>query len=100
MSQTRIRLTRAELYEKVWATPMRTLAKEFGMSDVGLAKVCRRHDIPVPPSDIGGDKKQATKTAVLHSLPRRIHRSIWTSTSERDFVLNSKNWPARLRHRS
>jgi len=49
MSQTRIRLTRAELYEKVWATPMRTLAQEFGMSDVGLAKVCRKHDIPVPP---------------------------------------------------
>ena len=49
MSQTRIRLTRAELYEKVWATPMRSLAKEFGLSDVGLAKVCRKHNIPVPP---------------------------------------------------
>ncbi len=49
MSQTRIRLTRADLYEKVWATPMRILAKEFGMSDVGLAKVCRKHNVPVPP---------------------------------------------------
>ena len=49
MTQTRIRLTRAELYEKVWATPVRTLAKEFGMSDVGLAKICRKHDIPAPP---------------------------------------------------
>jgi hypothetical protein len=49
MTQTRIRLTRAELYEKVWATPVRTLAKEFGMSDVGLAKICSKHDIPVPP---------------------------------------------------
>ncbi len=49
MTQTRIRLTRAELYEKVWATPMRTLAKEFGLSDVGLAKVCRKHNTPVPP---------------------------------------------------
>jgi hypothetical protein len=28
---------------------MRALAKEFGMSDVGLAKVCRKHNIPVPP---------------------------------------------------
>ena len=27
---------------------MRTLAKEFGLSDVGLAKVCRRHNIPRP----------------------------------------------------
>jgi hypothetical protein len=49
MTSKRIRLTRAELYEKVWATPMRTLAKEFGMSDVGLAKTCRKHNIPVPP---------------------------------------------------
>ena len=28
---------------------MRTLAKEFGMSDVGLAKICRKHNVPVPP---------------------------------------------------
>ena len=49
MSQTRIRLTRIELYENVWATPMRTHAKEIGMSDVGLAKICRPHNIPVPP---------------------------------------------------
>jgi|ERR1700733_15179337 len=41
-------LTRAELYERVWTTPMRTLAKEFGLSDVGLAKLCHRHDIPTP----------------------------------------------------
>lgn len=25
------------------------LAKEFDISDVGLAKVCRAHDIPLPP---------------------------------------------------
>ncbi|MGH9517427.1 MAG: hypothetical protein ACRD3P_17305 [Terriglobales bacterium] len=49
MRPERIRLPRAELYEKVWATPMRTLAKEFGMSDVGLAKICRKNNIPVPP---------------------------------------------------
>lgn len=43
-----VTITRAELYEKVWAIPMRTLAKEFGLSDVGLAKLCRRHNIPTP----------------------------------------------------
>jgi hypothetical protein len=41
-------LTRIELYEKVRSIPMRTLAKEFGISDVGLAKLCRRHKIPLP----------------------------------------------------
>jgi hypothetical protein len=43
-----ITITRTELYEKVWTTPMRKLAKGFGLSDVGLSKLCRRHDIPLP----------------------------------------------------
>src|SRR5258707_15768491 len=43
-----INLTRAELYERVWTTPMQKLAREFGLSDVGLAKLCHRHEIPVP----------------------------------------------------
>lgn len=42
-------LTRQELYDLVWKTPMTKLAAEFGLSDVGLAKVCKRYDIPRPP---------------------------------------------------
>lgn len=41
--------TRESLYESVWSTPMRTLANQFGCSDRGLAKVCARHRIPLPP---------------------------------------------------
>jgi len=41
-------MTRSELYALVWAVPTSVLAKRLGMSDVGLAKLCRRHDIPVP----------------------------------------------------
>ena len=41
-------LLREELYERVWTTPMRKLAQEFKYSDVGLAKLCRRHHIPTP----------------------------------------------------
>lgn len=32
----------------VWSKPLTHLAKEFDISDVGLAKVCRKHDIPLP----------------------------------------------------
>lgn len=46
---TRRQLTRQELYDLVWQTPMSRLAKRFGLSDVGLKKVCRKHDIPTPP---------------------------------------------------
>ena len=41
--------TRQALFEKVWAEPMRLLAPKFGLSDVGLAKLCRRVGVPLPP---------------------------------------------------
>ncbi len=39
---------RAQLYEEVWGTPMRKLGQKYGISDVGLAKVCRKLSIPLP----------------------------------------------------
>jgi hypothetical protein len=48
LERKRTELTRTELYEKVWTTPILQLAQEFGLSDVGLAKLCRRHGIPLP----------------------------------------------------
>lgn len=42
-------MTRAELYELVWQQPMTHVAKSFGLSDVGLRKICVKHGIPTPP---------------------------------------------------
>jgi hypothetical protein len=39
---------RQELYEKVWQYPLRKLAVEYGISDVALANVCRKLQIPLP----------------------------------------------------
>lgn len=41
--------TREELYALVWETPISRLAKSFGLSNVGLRKICKRHNIPTPP---------------------------------------------------
>ncbi len=41
-------MTRQELYDLVWQTPMVKLAEKYGISGRGLAKLCERHDIPVP----------------------------------------------------
>ena len=41
-------INRKALYVRVWAEPMLRVAKEFGLSDVGLAKICRKHKIPHP----------------------------------------------------
>lgn len=54
-------VTREELYEQVWATPMRSLAGRYGISDVALGKACRRLGIPVP-----GRGYWARKTARRH----------------------------------
>jgi hypothetical protein len=43
-----IEVTRQELYDLVWETPTRHLGKRFGLSDVGLAKTCKRYKIPRP----------------------------------------------------
>jgi hypothetical protein len=42
-------ITRAELHRLVWSRPMRDVAADFRLSDVGLKKICIRHDVPVPP---------------------------------------------------
>lgn len=44
-----VKIDREELYRRVWETPVTKLAKEFDISDVGLAKACRKHAIPLPP---------------------------------------------------
>jgi hypothetical protein len=47
--ETTIRLDRQAMYERVWAGPVESIAKSWGLSGRGLAKVCRRLRVPVPP---------------------------------------------------
>lgn len=42
-------MTREQLHELVWSKPITKLAAELGVSDVGLSKICKRHDVPTPP---------------------------------------------------
>jgi len=48
MPSTTNQLTREGLYSQVWAEPMRTVALRLNISDVGLAKQCKKMDVPVP----------------------------------------------------
>lgn len=38
---TPYRLSRAELHRLIWASPVTAVAKQFGVSDVAVGKVCR-----------------------------------------------------------
>ena len=39
---------RQELYEQVWSEPVAKIAPSYGISDVALAKICRKLHIPLP----------------------------------------------------
>lgn len=43
-----ITISRQELYDLVWSKPVVKIAKEFGISDVGVAKICKKMNIPKP----------------------------------------------------
>jgi hypothetical protein len=63
-------LKRSELYELVWQQPMARLAQTFAISDVGLAKICRKHDIPRPPRGYWAKKQfgqEPPKSPLPHS---------------------------------
>ena len=43
-----VAVTREELYQLVWSEPVVKVATRFGVSDVAVAKACRKHNIPLP----------------------------------------------------
>lgn len=61
-------VTREDLYARVWAKPVREVACDLHVSDVGLAKVCRRLNVPLPPRGHWA-KLAAGQTVVTPPLP-------------------------------
>ena len=41
-------VSREALYAEVWTTPVTVVAPRYGLSDVGLVKICKRLGVPVP----------------------------------------------------
>lgn len=71
-------LTREQLYEQVWTEPMATLAPKYGLSDVGLSKVCRRLNVPVPGRGYWRQKEvgQKVRRRALPKLPAGATQSM------------------------
>jgi len=44
-----ITMTRKDLYEKVWSSPTTELREVLGISDVAIAKLCKKLNVPKPP---------------------------------------------------
>jgi len=74
MKDERIVLHRDELYKQVWETPMMKLSREYGLSDRGLAKICKRLNIPVPPRGYWAKVQNGIKVP-KKKLPKRQYGS-------------------------
>lgn len=63
-------INRKELYKKIWETPITRLSKEYGLSDVGFAKICKKHNIPRPPRGYWARKAAGYRVKQLPLPPR------------------------------
>lgn len=63
-------LTRRELYDLIWSTPISKLATDFGISDRGLAKICERHRVT------GATRGYWAKLAVGKKVKQSIFREV------------------------
>src|SRR5262245_55959545 len=63
-------VSRDELYRLVWETPMVRLGQQIGISGNGLAKICRRLDVPYPPRGWWA-KKGAGNRVLIAPLPEK-----------------------------
>ena len=57
------------LYEEVWQSPIRKVAKRYGISDMMLKKICKQLDVPTPPRGYWA-KLAAGKKVKIPKLPK------------------------------
>jgi len=66
-------LTREQLYQLVWSKPMQHVAKDYGVSDRAMAKLCARNQVPVPPRGYWA-KKSSGQKVVRPPLPAFVEK--------------------------
>lgn len=59
-------VSREALYEEVWTDAVTVVAPRYGLSDVGLVKICKKLGIPVPPRGYWAKLKAGRPT---HKVP-------------------------------
>jgi hypothetical protein len=64
-----ITISRNELYKLVWSKPVVKIAKDFGISDVAVGKICKKLNIPKPGLGFWAKKEFGKKTKVTR-LPK------------------------------
>jgi hypothetical protein len=83
MPHVTIRYERDKLYQEVWAEAVTTVAKRYGISDVGLRKICKKLSVPLPPlgywAKLAAGSKSPIPSLPKHSGPTEIVRQRFVS---------------------
>ena len=83
-----IKLTRQELYDLVWSEPVTKIGEKFGVSDVAIAKICKKMDIPRPPTGYWARKHHGyqTEKATLPDLEAETTLEYWLTPPDKCLV--------------
>ena len=70
---------REELYEQVWSVPLSQLCEQYGLSDNGLRKVCKRLNVPLPARGYWAKVEAGHKVrkTALPSVAEQSSTQIW-----------------------
>jgi len=90
------RYSRQDFFALMWSKPIKDIAPEFGISDVALAKFCRKHEIPLPGRGYWA-KLKAEKPVMTFALPPRGLGRHETITIGRDEWRGREDQEARQR---
>lgn len=83
-----MKITREELYRMVWAEPMTSVCKKYGLSDNGLRKHCKAMNIPTPPAGYWS-RLQNGKNPEIIPLPKQsLEGKQTTELNEQEVELN------------
>lgn len=63
------RVSREELFTLFWEKPTRDVAKELGVSDVAVGKLCVRLQVPKPPRGYWANLRSERLRDARRSLP-------------------------------
>lgn len=67
--------SREMLYAEVWEQPIKILCSKYGISDVALAKVCKKLNVPLPGRGYWAKKSAGLKVKTRPELPPYPSRS-------------------------
>jgi hypothetical protein len=89
MDEDKKLIERKLLYSEVWSQPITKLAPQYGISDVGLKKICRALNVPTPPRGYWAKVQNNINVAKI-PLPKLKSGQPSTYTIQKRDLMNQK----------